>query len=108
VVLAQAVAKGCSRRAARWRIGRPNCTAALSAQRASAGLNKSFRRMFILLPTRKCGNTMCEQCVEIDKKIGRYRSLAARIMDQQTLDGIDRLVAELEAQKIELHREEAE
>jgi hypothetical protein len=51
---------------------------------------------------------MCEQCVEIDKKIGRYRSSAARIMDQQTLDGIDRLVAELEAQKIELHREEAE
>jgi hypothetical protein len=48
---------------------------------------------------------MCEKCIEIDGRIARLKDLARRILDQQTIDGIDKLVAEQEAQKIELHPE---
>ena len=48
---------------------------------------------------------MCEKCAEIDQKMERYRTLAARILDQPTIDGIQKLVAELEAQKVVLHPE---
>jgi hypothetical protein len=33
------------------------------------------------------------------------KGIASRILDQQMLDGIDKLVSELQAQKIELHPE---
>ena len=48
---------------------------------------------------------MCEKCVELDEKIGRYESLSARINDQQTLDGIKKLIERMQAQKAALHRE---
>ena len=48
---------------------------------------------------------MCRQCEEIDTKIGRLRDLARRMLDQQMLDGIDHLIAELEARKASLHPE---
>jgi hypothetical protein len=48
---------------------------------------------------------MCEKCVEIDSRITRLKGLANRILDQQMLDGMDKLVSELEAQKMELHPE---
>jgi hypothetical protein len=48
---------------------------------------------------------MCEKCVEIDGRVARLKSLTFRISDQQTLDGIEKLVAELEAQKVALHPE---
>ena len=43
---------------------------------------------------------MCEKCVEIDRRIARLKDMASRILDQQMLDGIDRLVSELEAKKL--------
>ena len=46
---------------------------------------------------------MCEKCVEIDRKIDHYRMLAARILDQATIDGLQQLIAELQAQKAALH-----
>lgn len=49
--------------------------------------------------------TMCSQCEEIDAKIKRLRDIATRLLDQQTLEGIAGLVAELEAQKAALHPE---
>ena len=49
---------------------------------------------------------MCEQCVEIDKKIEHYRFMASRITDQPMLDGIKQLTAELRVQKAVLHSEQ--
>jgi hypothetical protein len=49
---------------------------------------------------------MCEQCVEIDKKIERYRRLASRLTDQATLDGIKQLIEQMQAQKVALHPEQ--
>jgi hypothetical protein len=49
---------------------------------------------------------MCEQCVELDSKIERYRLLASRITDQAALDGIKELVVRMQAQKAALHPEQ--
>jgi len=49
---------------------------------------------------------MCEQCVEIDKKIEHYRRLASRLTDQATLDGIKQLIEQMQAQKVALHPEQ--
>jgi hypothetical protein len=46
---------------------------------------------------------MCSHCDQIDAKIKRLQALARRMLDQQTLDGIAELIAELEAQKAALH-----
>jgi len=43
---------------------------------------------------------MCEKCSEIDGKIRHYRDIASRLLDKQTVDGIARLVAELEQRKL--------
>jgi len=48
---------------------------------------------------------MCEKCIPIDGKLASYRALSGRISDQQTLDGIKRLIEKLEAQKKALHPE---
>jgi hypothetical protein len=49
---------------------------------------------------------MCEKCKPIDDRIARYRRLGAQISDAQTLNGIARLIAELEVQKRALHPEQ--
>jgi hypothetical protein len=41
---------------------------------------------------------MCEKCKPIDDKITYYKRMALRLNDQQTLEGIARLIQELEAQ----------
>ena len=46
---------------------------------------------------------MCEKCNECDEKIARYKSLAVRLTDQITLDGIARLIEHYEIQKRALH-----
>jgi hypothetical protein len=43
---------------------------------------------------------MCEKCDQVDNQIRRYRRLAAFFIDQQILDGIERLIAELERRKL--------
>jgi hypothetical protein len=50
---------------------------------------------------------VCEQCVEIDKKIEHYRFMASRITDQPILDGIKELMERMQAQKLALHPEQA-
>jgi hypothetical protein len=46
---------------------------------------------------------MCEQCVEIDKKIEHYHRLASRFTDQALLGGIRELIERAETQKSALH-----
>jgi 2-methylcitrate dehydratase PrpD len=42
---------------------------------------------------------MCEKCVDIDKKIKRYRDLLRSITDQRAVDEAQALIADLVAQK---------
>lgn len=49
---------------------------------------------------------MCEQCVEIDEKIGRYRRIVLSITDDVTIERFKEVVADLEAKKLALHAEE--
>jgi hypothetical protein len=51
---------------------------------------------------------MCEKCIEIDKKIERYRRIQQSILDQVTVDRTKELVADLEAEKAALHPEQQE
>jgi hypothetical protein len=46
---------------------------------------------------------MCEKCVDIDKKIKRYRDLLRSITDQRAVDEAQALIADLVAQKAALH-----
>ena len=48
---------------------------------------------------------MCEKCEDIDKTIERYRRIKERISDQQTVDGAQKLIDEMEADKAALHPE---
>jgi hypothetical protein len=52
--------------------------------------------------TRNVELKMCDKCVELDGKIEHYRSLSSRITDQPTLDGIKKLIEEMNAQKAAL------
>jgi hypothetical protein len=51
---------------------------------------------------------MCDKCVELDKKIGRYRRILPLIGDQVTVDRTKELIAELLAEKAALHPEPEE
>ncbi|WP_199805206.1 hypothetical protein [Bradyrhizobium pachyrhizi] len=46
---------------------------------------------------------MCEKCVELDKKIKHYKAIRSRVTDQMTLEGIAKLLADLQGKKRELH-----
>jgi hypothetical protein len=48
---------------------------------------------------------MCEKCSEIDKTIARYQRVLLAIDDRITVDRTKELIAELQAQKAELHPE---
>jgi hypothetical protein len=51
---------------------------------------------------------MCDKCVEIDKKIARYRRILLSIGDQVTADRTKELITDLEAQKAALHPEQSD
>jgi hypothetical protein len=42
---------------------------------------------------------MCDKCVELDKKIERYRRVSSSLADQTTIDRIKALIDELQTQK---------
>jgi hypothetical protein len=48
---------------------------------------------------------MCDKCKEIDKRIEHYRQIATKIIDQVTIDRINRLNSDLQAVKVALHPE---
>jgi beta-phosphoglucomutase-like phosphatase (HAD superfamily) len=50
--------------------------------------------------------SMCEKCIELDKKIEHYRGMASRITDQPVLDGIKELIERMQAQKAAFHPEQ--
>jgi hypothetical protein len=49
---------------------------------------------------------MCDKCVEMDRKIEHYRSLASQIDDRPLLDAIAGLVKQMQERKAALHPEE--
>ena len=49
------------------------------------------------------GGDMCNKCKSIDADLDRYRLLKARLTDQQTVEGIAKLIDKLEQQKKALH-----
>ena len=49
---------------------------------------------------------MCDKCVELDKKITHYQTLALRVMDPPTVEGINKLIGEIRARKAALHQEQ--
>jgi hypothetical protein len=51
---------------------------------------------------------MCEQCVEIDKKIEHFHRIAARMTDRALLDGIKELIDRAKAQKTALHPDQTQ
>jgi hypothetical protein len=56
---------------------------------------------------RQCNEApVCEKCQELDRKIEHFRMLAARVLDQPTIDGIHDLIKKMEAEKAELHPEQ--
>lgn len=64
-----------------------------------------LRQVVWVLPPARSG-AMCEQCVEIDEKIGRYRRIMLSITDDVTIERFKEVVADLEAKKLALHAEE--
>lgn len=49
---------------------------------------------------------MCEKCIEIGKTIERYRRIKEKIADPAFVNRAKELIAELEADKAALHREQ--
>ena len=49
---------------------------------------------------------MCDACDHLDEKIEHYKKVMSAMTDQLTIERITALVAELEAQKAKLHREQ--
>ena len=43
---------------------------------------------------------MCDKCVELDRKIERYRSLIAKVPDPLTAERVGELIKEMHAQKV--------
>jgi hypothetical protein len=47
---------------------------------------------------------MCQSCVEIDKRIERYRELFRWTTDPPEIERINRLIAKLYAERVRLHQ----
>jgi hypothetical protein len=50
---------------------------------------------------------MCEECVELDRKIEHYGRLASRITDQALCEKLKELIDQLLALKVALHQNTA-
>ncbi len=49
---------------------------------------------------------MCDKCDELDKKIEHYRLIRLSIGDRITIERIEALIGDLQAQKATLHPEQ--
>jgi hypothetical protein len=49
---------------------------------------------------------MCDTCFELDKRIAHYGQMLMSIGDQSTVERIEALIADLQAQKATLHPEQ--
>jgi hypothetical protein len=48
---------------------------------------------------------MCDHCIELDRKIAQFQTLAERVLDPLTVEGLRKLIEEMQAQKAALHPE---
>jgi hypothetical protein len=46
---------------------------------------------------------MCDKCQQLEKKIARYRKVAYSINDRETIDRLNELIKDMEAEKAKLH-----
>ena len=46
---------------------------------------------------------MCEKCQELEKKIERYRRIAFSINDPLTIDRLNQLIKDTDAERAKLH-----
>jgi hypothetical protein len=49
---------------------------------------------------------MCDKCPDLDKKIDHYRQMLLSIGDQITVERIEAMISDLQAQKATLHPEQ--
>jgi hypothetical protein len=47
---------------------------------------------------------MCQSCVEIDRRVERYRELLRSTTDPAEIERINRLIAQLYAERVRLHQ----
>jgi hypothetical protein len=52
------------------------------------------------------GGPMCDECVELDKKIERYRKVSSFTFDPLAIAALKKQISDLEAQKAALHADE--
>ena len=57
----------------------------------------------MLAPKELC---MCKRCEDIDAKIARYRQTLSVVDDQTAITLLNLVIADLEAEKVELCRED--
>jgi hypothetical protein len=50
---------------------------------------------------------MCDKCVEFDKKIDHYARLGSFMTDPKTIEGINKLIDDMKAEKVRLHASES-
>jgi hypothetical protein len=50
---------------------------------------------------------MCDKCDELDQRIGYYRHLR-RVQEQQTTEGLRKLIKKMQAQKAQFHLDQKE
>jgi hypothetical protein len=48
---------------------------------------------------------MCDKCIELDRKINRYRQITERVLDPLLTEGVGKLIEQVEAEKAALHPE---
>jgi len=46
---------------------------------------------------------MCNECVELDKTIARYREIIRQALDALTSDRLNEAIAEMQQRKVALH-----
>jgi len=46
-----------------------------------------------------------DKCIELDRKINRYRQIIERVLDPLLAEGVGKLIEEAEAEKAVLHPE---
>ena len=49
--------------------------------------------------------SMCQSCVDIDKRVARYRELLRSVTDPVEIERINRLIKQLYADRVRLHRD---
>jgi len=54
-------------------------------------------------PPHRGANAVCEKCDKINRNIKRYRWIQRQIFDRMTIDGTQKLIDKLEAEKVALH-----